>query len=88
MQIDDLFPFIMSPILVLNIKWWRKKAWFIDTSHYALVIYSTFFTVFKKPLVALREHVWKKILYINIYLKKHMEENLSNFMQAQYTSSG
>ena len=30
----------------------------------------------------------ENILYINICLKKHMEENLSNFMQAHYTNSG
>ena len=52
-----------------------------------------FFSVFKKPSVfkkwfRVNTFLHKNILYINIYLKKHMEKNLSNFMQAQYTNSG
>ena len=30
----------------------------------------------------------QNILYINLYLKKHMEETSSKFIQAKYTNSG
>ena len=50
----------------------------------------SFFSVFKKRLVVSPEHVFSYVKHsdINIYLKNEMDENLSNFIQAQYTNLG
>ena len=80
--IVDLFQLIIStPFLIWNDGGIKKQ--FIDTLHNALVIYATFLFCFWKASGLF--HI-KDILYINIYLKNHMEENLSNFIQVQYTN--